>query len=130
VYLGRRTLTKMGEHGHEHDKDLEKGPHDSETTVTSHGIHGIHGVHGHTGKRLRHFLRPDGRKVHIAATPDEVEKLKKRLSVSDPTLTGDGGFDVVIHGSLDHVGFLIPSIFLVDRGRGRVEMMRRGREYI
>jgi hypothetical protein len=88
-------------HGHDHhDHDVEKGNYNSETTLA---IHGVHGVHGHAGRRLRHFFRPDGRKVHIAATPEEVEKLKRKLSVSDPTLMGDKGFDVVIHGSLDHV---------------------------
>jgi hypothetical protein len=96
----QQRVNKMADHSHDHD--LEKGTYDqSQTTVTSHAVHG---VHGHTGKRLRHFFRPDGRKVHIAHSPDEVEKLKRRLSVADPAEVGcENGFDVVIHGSLDHV---------------------------
>ncbi|KAF2471400.1 uncharacterized protein BDR25DRAFT_285984 [Lindgomyces ingoldianus] len=53
----------------------------------------------HTGKRLRHFFRPDGRKVHIAGSPDEAEKLRKTLSAVEK----EGEFDLVIHGSPEHI---------------------------
>jgi len=38
-------------------------------------------THGlfHTGKRLRHLLRSDGEKVHIAATPEEHIRLTHTL---------------------------------------------------
>jgi hypothetical protein len=51
------------------------------------------------GKRLRQFLRPDGRKIHIAATPEEYDQLKRQLSETE----ADSDFDVFIHGSLEHV---------------------------
>ncbi|KAF2395482.1 hypothetical protein EJ06DRAFT_305084 [Trichodelitschia bisporula] len=72
------------------DSDLEKGDHPH-----SHHIHG-HAIH--TGRRLRHFLHPSGRKVHVASTPDKAERLKRHLSVTEPD-----GFDLAIHGSPDHV---------------------------
>jgi hypothetical protein len=53
----------------------------------------------HTGKRLRHFLRPDGRKVHVAGSPDEADLLRKTLSSTEKP----GEFDLVIHGSPEHV---------------------------
>ena len=59
--------------------------------------------HHHTGRRLRQLLHPDGRKIHIAGSPDEAERLKKSLS------EGEKGckFDFVIHGSDEHVRFNI-----------------------
>lgn len=68
-----------------------------------------HHLH-HTGKRLRHFLRPDGRKVHIAGSPDEAEYLRRTLSLSEK----DGDFDLVIHGSPEHVRCSVP-ILMKDR---------------
>ena len=38
--------------------------------------HASHG-HFHTGRRLRKLLRPDGRRVHIAATPEEHIRLMR-----------------------------------------------------
>ncbi|OCK80360.1 hypothetical protein K432DRAFT_45747 [Lepidopterella palustris CBS 459.81] len=54
------------------------------------------------GKRLRHFFRPNGRKVHIAGSPDEVETLRRTLSIIEK----DGNFDLVIHGSPEHIDAL------------------------
>ena len=54
----------------------------------------------HGGQRLREFFRPDGRKVHVAATPEEHQRMKKQLSQSEK----DPDFDLLIHGSPEHVG--------------------------
>ncbi|KAF2397929.1 hypothetical protein EJ06DRAFT_532914 [Trichodelitschia bisporula] len=80
------------------DYDLEKGDQQGGHAPHSHHIHG-HAIH--TGRRLRHFLHPNGRKVHVASTPDEAERLKRHLSVTEPD-----GFDLVIHGSEDHINAL------------------------
>ncbi|KAF2432248.1 hypothetical protein EJ08DRAFT_609485 [Tothia fuscella] len=98
-------------HNHQdHDHDVEKAsglntPENKTQNISSITIQAVGSTtppqhHHHSGKRLRHFLRPNGKKVHIAHSPDEVERLKRSLSVSDPA--GEG-FDVVIHGSLDHI---------------------------
>ena len=52
----------------------------------------------HTRSRLRHFLKPDGRKVHIVSSPEEAVRLRRRLSVVEK-----GEFDIVIHGDEEHV---------------------------
>ncbi|KAI9863856.1 MAG: hypothetical protein M1813_003508 [Trichoglossum hirsutum] len=52
--------------------------------------------------RLRQFFLPDGRKVHIAASPQEADTLKHKLSRQYP----DQEFDLYIHGSPEHVGAL------------------------
>lgn len=62
------------------------------------GQHNHHHLH-HTGRRLRHFLKPDGRKVHIAGSPDEANVLRKTLSSHEK----DDDFDLVIHGSPEHL---------------------------
>ncbi|KAF1961052.1 hypothetical protein CC80DRAFT_488420 [Byssothecium circinans] len=53
----------------------------------------------HTGRRLRHFLRPDGRKVHIASSPEEAQALHKTLTETE----NEGAFDLVLHGSPEHI---------------------------
>jgi hypothetical protein len=58
------------------------------------------GFFAHEFGRVRKILRPDGKKLHIAQTPEEVEKLKRRLSRISPM---DQDWEVVIHGSLEHV---------------------------
>jgi hypothetical protein len=58
-----------------------------------------HHYHHHTGRRLRRFLHPDGRKIHIAGSPDEAERLRKTLSECEK----ESEFDLVIHGSDEHV---------------------------
>ncbi|KAI9759129.1 MAG: hypothetical protein M4579_002576 [Chaenotheca gracillima] len=55
--------------------------------------------HGHHGRRLKQFLRPDGRTAHVAMSPDEVEGLKRHLS---STMSPEE-FDVYIHGSPEHL---------------------------
>lgn len=68
--------------------------------TTPASTHGHHHHHLHNAsRRLRHFLHPDGRKIHIAGSPDEAEQLRKTLSTTEK----DGNFDLVINGSPEHV---------------------------
>lgn len=53
----------------------------------------------HRGRRLRKFLKPDGGRVHIAATPEEHVKLQQTL----PHIEPDDNFEVHIHGSAEHL---------------------------
>ncbi|EOA88521.1 uncharacterized protein SETTUDRAFT_160398 [Exserohilum turcica Et28A] len=62
------------------------------------GQHYCHNCH-HTGKRLRQFLRSDGRKVHIASSPDEANSMRRKLS----TANEKEGFELVVHGSPEHI---------------------------
>jgi len=55
----------------------------------------------HTGRRLRQFLRPDGRTVHVAASPEAAETLRRQLSQDHK----DAEFDLIIHGSPEHVSW-------------------------
>jgi len=66
-------------------------------TLASGGSHSHH-----RGKRLRHLLLPDGRKVHIALSPEEAESLRQRLNV----IQKDEPFDLVIAGSPEHLEHL------------------------
>ncbi len=57
-----------------------------------------HGVQHH-GHRLKNLLRPDGRRVHVAASPEEHTTLLKTLAELEP----DGSFDICLHGSPEHL---------------------------
>ena len=46
-------------------------------------------------RRLKHFAHPNGRRTHIAATPEDQAHLIKQLTHEDP----DGNFDVLIQGT-------------------------------
>lgn len=67
--------------------------------ISPHEHHHHHPHLHHSGKRFRQFLRPDGRKVHVASSPDEANLLRKRLSA----VNEKDDFDLVIHGSIEHV---------------------------
>jgi hypothetical protein len=74
----------------------------STTPISTTGINippSEHSSHHHRGRRLRHFLLPDGKKVHIALSPEEAETLRKRLE----TISKDEPFDLVISGSPEHL---------------------------
>ena len=58
------------------------------------------------GGRIRRFRRPDGRHVHVAATPEEAEHLKLALSGQDP----EEGFDLIVHGSPEHVSGIVLAV--------------------
>ena len=53
----------------------------------------------HRGRRLRHFLLPDGKKVHIALSPEEASSLRQRLDA----ISANEPFDLVISGSPEHL---------------------------
>lgn len=59
---------------------------------TSHHLH-LPGQ-GHA-RRLKHFVLPNGRKVHIAQTPEDQARLLKELTHEDP----GANFDVLIQGT-------------------------------
>ncbi|MAD86639.1 MAG: hypothetical protein CL912_27095 [Deltaproteobacteria bacterium] len=61
----------------------------------------VHPPLGHNS-RWRQFRHPSGRRIHIAATPEEHEKLKQELTKSEPDLE----FDLCIRGSPEHVSLL------------------------
>jgi hypothetical protein len=63
----------------------------------------VHDDSHHTGKRLRQFLRPNGRRVHIAQTPEDQARLKKELLPPED-------FDVYIHGTDEHARALFASM--------------------
>ncbi|KAF7939506.1 hypothetical protein EAE99_001311 [Botrytis elliptica] len=58
--------------------------------------------HHHRGHRLRNFMLPNGRKVHIAPSPEEADLLRRHLS----TIEKDQPFDLVINGSPEHLDAL------------------------
>ena len=55
--------------------------------------------YSHTSKRLRKLLRPNGKRVHIAATPEEHLRLARTL----PDIEPDDNFEIHIHGSAEHL---------------------------
>ena len=65
------------------------------STPSPHASHHAH----HHAHRLMQFVRPDGRKVHIAHTPEHHVQLQKQLTEDNP----DEDFDVIIHGTPEHV---------------------------
>lgn len=52
-----------------------------------------------TKERVRHFLHPDGRRIHVASSPEEVTKLQKQLS----NVHKDGEFDIYLSGTPEHL---------------------------
>ena len=58
--------------------------------------------HHHKGRRLRNFVLPDGRTVHIALSPEEAESLRQRLTA----IRRNEPFDLVINGSPEHLDAL------------------------
>ena len=58
---------------------------------------GRHRYFHHNGHRIRQFIRADGRKVHVALSPGEAEKMRRKMAVVDDD------FDLVVHGSDEHV---------------------------
>ncbi|KAM3077358.1 hypothetical protein ACMFMG_006708 [Clarireedia jacksonii] len=70
-------------------------PTATQGSITPHGHH-------HRARRLRNFMLPDGRKVHIAPSPEEAENLRQRLAAIEK----DQPFDLVINGSPEHLDAL------------------------
>ncbi|KAL3427562.1 hypothetical protein PVAG01_01071 [Phlyctema vagabunda] len=61
-----------------------------------------HEGHHHRGTRLRHFLMPDGKKIHIAPSPEEAATLRQRIDA----ISIDEPFDLVVNGSPEHLDAL------------------------
>lgn len=57
------------------------------------------GHHHRSGKRARHFLHPNGKKIHVASSPHDVENLRRTVEAIEK----DGDFELVIHGSPEHI---------------------------
>jgi uncharacterized coiled-coil DUF342 family protein len=72
----------------------------SSSTPTSAQITGA--PQNHRGRRLRNFLLPDGRQIHIAPTPEDAAGLRKRLEA----IHKDEPFDLVVNGSPEHLDAL------------------------
>ncbi|KAG9234335.1 bacterial low temperature requirement A protein-domain-containing protein [Amylocarpus encephaloides] len=56
--------------------------------------------HHRRGRRLRNFMLPNGREVHIALSPEEAETLRQRL---EAVRSKEDPFDLVISGSPEHL---------------------------
>lgn len=52
-----------------------------------------------TRERVRHFLHPDGRRIHVASSPEEVSQLRKKLS----NVNKDEEFDIFLSGTPEHL---------------------------
>ena len=69
-------------------------------STTPTGLSGSSTPHAHYRKhRLRHFLLPDGKRVHVAHSPEEAHSLRQRLEA----IQKDEPFDVAISGSDQHI---------------------------
>src|ERR1700760_1406182 len=88
------TSTPANAHG-----DAEKGVGLSFADQVDYQIH--HNV-ARAKERLRHFLHPNGKKVHVASSPAEAEQLRRQLA----EIHDDEEFDVCISGSPEHLDAL------------------------
>lgn len=52
-----------------------------------------------TRERVRHFLHPDGRRIHVAASPEQIIHLRKRLE----QIHMQGEFDIFLSGTPEHL---------------------------
>ena len=84
---------------------MEKTPIQGMDSTSTHGLASPlqhapgHSGHFHTPGRLKKLLKPDGRRVHIAASPEEHIRLTRTL----PKIEPDENFDCYIHGSEEHL---------------------------
>jgi hypothetical protein len=91
------------------EKTMESPRGDSGGTTTP--VSGHPHLH-HTGRRIRQFFMPDGRKIHVAHSPEELENHKRRKSSAAALekMDEEEDFDVVLHGSSEHVSHPISSL--------------------
>lgn len=82
-------------------EDVEKQSVSLQASDTGHsaGQPRHHGLRAR--ERLRHFLHPDGRKIHIALSPTEAEQIRQTYHSNSAE-----HFDVVISGSKEHLDTL------------------------
>lgn len=55
-----------------------------------------------TRERVRHFLHPDGRRIHVASSPEEIASLRKKLT----NVHKEGDFDILLSGTPEHLDAL------------------------
>lgn len=85
--------------------DLEKGPGLSFSPVPGQDSSTQHSHHPHAARareRLRHFLHPSGKKIHVANSPSEADQLRLQLC----EIHAEDDFDVFISGSPEHLDAL------------------------
>lgn len=81
--------------------DPEKTAGLSFAEPVAHGARG-HQQHHHGAKareRIRHFLHPDGKRIHVASSPEDAINLRSKLA----RLHKEGEFDVCISGTPEHL---------------------------
>lgn len=85
-------------------------PKDSTDPEKAHGLsfakhdHGSaadqkHHYGARTRERVRHFLHPDGRRIHVAASPEEATQLRRTLSNANK----DDSFEIFLSGTPEHL---------------------------
>lgn len=74
----------------------EKKEADPDTADNKNHVH-HHGLH--MRERLRHFLHPNGKRIHVAASPEEAANLRRRLG----QIYTEDDFDIYITGSPEHL---------------------------
>lgn len=83
-----------------HGEDPEKGG--SGITWDPIGHHPSLHQHPHfdqAKERLRHFLHPSGKRIHVAESPQAADKLRRQLE----TLHNEDEFDIFISGTPEHL---------------------------
>ncbi|KAI5370915.1 putative Low temperature requirement A [Septoria linicola] len=84
------------------NSDLEKHTVGIDTKSTEVSSHHHHHNGSRIRERLRHFLHPNDKRIHVAASPEEADALKKRLA----QVHEDSTFDVYISGTAEHLNAL------------------------
>ncbi|KAK4547050.1 hypothetical protein LTR36_001271 [Oleoguttula mirabilis] len=72
------------------------------TFAVPHPRGGGHASHQHVAKakeKIRHFLHPDGKRIHVASSPEEAIHLRHKLA----QLHKDEDFDVCVSGTPEHL---------------------------
>lgn len=88
-------MTSTPAHG-----DLEK--QDLGFTSTAGGQAPQHPHLARVRERLRHFLHPNGKRIHVANSPEDAAHLRRRLA----QIHSEDEFDVYISGSPEHLDAL------------------------
>ncbi|KAK5126641.1 hypothetical protein LTR85_009575 [Meristemomyces frigidus] len=82
--------------------DAEKTGGLSFAATHGHGGHAAHQPNPHVAKakeKIRHFLHPDGKRIHVASSPEEAIHLRHKLS----QLHKEEEFDVYVSGTPEHL---------------------------
>lgn len=80
--------------------DVEKQQAGLSSTPDEHQHHHHHGAH--LRERLRNFLHPNGKRIHVAGSPEEARSLRTRLE----QIHSDDEFDIYISGTPEHLAAL------------------------